>query len=261
MKLNEEKVLEIIILRRLFKTPIRELAKMYGVSPRRIQQVLSNPIIRKPGRRRKRVPLRVKREILILRNKGLSIDRIHERLKREGLPISKYKVWQVIKEQEDTRSRETERKTTEETARGCGAHWQGYDIGENPSLYLDVLYVPGGRKYRVLVVLNPLDLKVIHAEIDRITLRRVLEVLSTLDLEGRYVLIGRVPPLVPTRGSNRLVRYLRRRCVEYRWLDKALRSARCFHDLNNFVQSIKHRAHVLLKNGVTGDVTDLMKEQ
>jgi len=216
MKLTKEDVSRILKLREE-GVKVREIAKMFGISPRRVQQLIHEPVLKKPGRSRVEVPQKLKERIIALRREGHTIDRIHTILRSEGNNISRYKVWETIKSYEKKRIMQTLEQFKEK-------------IDGEEVIYVDVIPLKrkSGILLRVVVFYNIYKNKVIHCEVTgSVKLRDIIHHIDLKVLKTHhncFIVLSGASPLTPTRGcDNRLTRHLRNLGVSYVWLPEALK--------------------------------------
>ena len=162
----------------------------------------------KPRRGRKRIELsdEIKEKILYLKGKKLTIKEIAERLQRDGITVSEYQVWRVLKQAELDRF-----------------YREFLEVISTFERVLGVLIVKANEEYKVLAIIDVPEFELLDARLfESVTVRRVISTLEAhreLLKRGTLLYIARVPPLVPTRcNENKLTRYLDHRGVEYRWL-------------------------------------------
>ncbi|WP_456395083.1 helix-turn-helix domain-containing protein [Thermococcus sp.] len=213
MKLKPEDI-ETIILMRSQGIKVDTIAARFKVSRRRIFQVLKSGKIKKPGRKRMRVPEDVAKMILYFHRKGLSIDSIKRELEIRGIKISRYKVWTTIYEAK-----------FEMFSTVCNDIYNKW----KRIIIILILMIPYNRKFlRVLLVLDVKSCEVLNWELyPSIRLIDVIEVIrksiTQYKPEETVIFISRTPPLVPTRGKkNRLTRYLDSIGISYQWLPSSI---------------------------------------
>ena len=217
MKLSDNDVRRILEMRER-GMKISEIAKMFGVSPRRIQQVIRNPEIKKPGRKSVQVPPELRKLIIQLRKEGLTITQIQRTFHSRGYKVSRYKIWRTIKEYEKNELSKII-NTLKRLRHGSG-----------PIIYVDVIRIrlpEGGKKLaKLFLILNISKGKVVYCDIfESLTLRDVIGTLDRYLEETRpsLVILSRTPPFVPTRGSeNKLTRHLKSTRIQYVWIPERL---------------------------------------
>ncbi len=217
MKLKDSDINAILELRKKgFK--IKEIAEMFGVSPRRIQQLLKNPKLKKPGRKRIELPLELKNEIIRLRKEGCTINQICKTLNSEGYRISRYKIWKTLKEHQESEMM----KTIKGVNSLIGDHGSAVHIGVIPLVRGDKGLL------RLFVILDISKCRVIYCDVVRsLFLKDVIDIFDSHVLrvcEPNFVILSSVPPLVPTRCSeNRLTRHLKNLGIPYMWIPEPLK--------------------------------------
>ncbi|WP_297464158.1 hypothetical protein [Thermococcus sp.] len=208
-------------IRRLRKEgfKIREIAAMFGVSPRRIQQVLKNPELKVPGRKNTEIPSEAKDMIIQLGKEGYTIDRIQEALKLAGYSISRYKVWKLLKEY---RENQTSKELSE---------FRKIIKSHRHTVYIGIIHLGGtqNNSIKLLILLKVPECQTLSCEtFDSISLKKVIQIFDMCVLQYQckpdLVVLSPVPPLVPTKGSeNRLIRHLTKIGVKYVWFPKTLK--------------------------------------
>lgn len=218
MKLSECDVKKILELKNRGVTT-KEIADMFGVSLRRIQQILKNPQLKRPGRRRIEMPSELKDKIIRMRNAGYTIEEIRKALEREGYSISKYKIWKAIREQKEQEFI----KVVEEFK----FRYNGYDhvlfVGVSPLISCE-----DGRSLKFLLICDVSDCNTFYCNaFESLTLERVI---NTFDSHIRrfqkpeLVVICPTLPLIPTRCSNnRFTSHLKNLGIPYVWFPKSLK--------------------------------------
>jgi len=204
MKLNEKQIEEILALRKKGFT-VREIAKRFGISERRVYQVLKNPHLKKPGRSKKKLDREVEKMIINLRREGKCIFEIMRHLKAGEINVSYYTVWKTVRRWEMNRLA----KMFFETKRD----------------YRDMIGVFTGRimlkdgAVKFFVVGNLISGEILEHGFDAKLGDIVAEVEKHAQPDGLFVL-QRSPPLVPTRGKNALIKLLEERNVDYVWITR-----------------------------------------
>ena len=242
MKLSDNDVRRILEMRER-GMKISEIAKMFGVSPRRIQQVIRNPAISKPGRKSVQVPLELRELIIQLRKEGLTITQIQRTLHLKGYNISRYKIWKTLKEYE----KKELLKTINILKR--------LRHGDGPIVYVDIIRIrlPGRDKKlaKLFLILNASKGKVTYCDIfESLTLRDTVDILDRYLQEVRpsLVILSRTPPFVPTRGSeNKLTRHLKSTKIPYTWIPEGL-STSCRRDAVRMIKKIFKSGNSCLEN-------------
>lgn len=213
MKLKEEDIVQILKLRQE-GVSVREISKIFGISPRRVQQIIKNPDLKRPGRRKIQVPPELKEKIISLRNEGNPIDQIHQAIRSMGYPISRYKIWSILKEHQ-------ERKFIEALRELQITH----DDHDAPVFLIGIVhtYCRDKRFLKILVICDVVEKKVMYCrEFYSLTLREIISVLDLQILNApkpKVIIMLPVPPLVPTRGNeNRLTSHLKNLGIQYKWI-------------------------------------------
>jgi len=213
MKLKPEDI-ETIILMKSQGIEVDKIAARFKVSRRRIYQVLKSKKIKKPGRKRMRVPEDVAKMILCFHRKGLSIDSIKRELEIRGIKISRYKVWITIYEAKFEMFRTI-----------CTEIYNKW----KQVIIILILMIPYNRKFlRLLLVLDVKNCKILNWGLyPSIRLIDVIGVIrksiTQYKPEETVIFISKTPPLVPTRGKkNRLTRYLDNTGISYQWLPSSI---------------------------------------
>jgi len=198
---------------------VSEIAKIMGVSERRIFQVLKAGKVEIPGRKKKKLPKKVVKTILELREKGFGINSIKKELERRGITVSRYKIWNTIKEHEM-------RTLKEHLKRSFSTYDRVFLVA--------ILSIIVKRKrrfgYKFLVITNMNECRAYFWTVKRgLTIDDVISiidnVLSNEIQQGFSILIylSKVPPIVPTKGhENKLTRHLTRLGVAYAWVEHPL---------------------------------------
>ncbi|NJE55096.1 hypothetical protein E3E28_07745 [Thermococcus sp. 21S9] len=161
----------------------------------------------KRGRKRIELSDEIKHKILTLKKRQLTIKEITETLREEGISVSEYQVWKVLKLSELDRFYE-----------------EFLDVVTSFEKVLAVLIIKVDTRFKLLTLIDVAEFAVLDADIlERVTLRDVISMLERFKDEltcGTVLYLVRIPPMVPTRCSeNKLTKYLTHRGVEYRWLD------------------------------------------
>ncbi|WP_297481390.1 helix-turn-helix domain-containing protein [Thermococcus sp.] len=215
MKLKQSDINKIIELRRR-GLKIREIAEIFEVSPRRIQQILRNPELKTPGRRHRKLPVWIRDRIVQLNEQGYSINKIYIVLKSEGISISKYKIWKTIQEYKSIKTE----KTREEFRQIIKTH----------SPAVQICIINGGKNSvsKLLLIIKIPDCKVLYCRVfEKLKLRDIIQVFDSEVIKSfkpKLVVLTPVPPLVPTRGSsNRLTRHLNNLQIPFVWIPKSLK--------------------------------------
>ncbi|WP_457741377.1 hypothetical protein [Thermococcus sp.] len=199
---------------------ISEIAKIMGVSERRIFQILKAGKVEIPGRKKKKLPKKIVKTILELREQGFRISSIKRELEQRGIAISRYKIWDTLHEHEMKTLHENLKKS-----------FSTYDRVFLMSI-LTVVVKKKKRKlrYKLLVVGNMNECRACFWTVKRkLTLGDVIsiidEVLAKEISQGFSILvyISKVPPVVPTKGNeNKLTRHLTKLGVAYAWIEHPL---------------------------------------
>jgi transcriptional regulator len=220
IKLKPEDVQRILQMREN-GIKVDEIARAFGVSPRRIWQILKSKKISRPGRKKVLVPENVKREILCLRSKGYSISKITTELQMRGFQITRYLVWRVIRE-------EYEKFIVK---RACG---QIKNMFHEYDKILGLQIIPFNlnsserRKYKLVFLIDCRRCSVVSWKV-YYSLRLVYiitmidEVIHNHRMDKIFLCLPRRPPLAPTRDcDNRLTKHLKNLNIEYMWLPREL---------------------------------------
>jgi len=218
MKLKPDDIPKIIEMRERGAT-LREISIKFGISKRRVCQILKDKRLRKPGRKPVAIDEDVKNLILRLRRRGYSIDRIHGYLLSKEIHVSRYRIWKTIKEHELFKRGFLLQKFLQE--------WELVVV----ILLLNLKILE--TTYKLLVAIEIPSCRVVSYRLKRsVRLNDVIEILDR-DLSPRapkrtLLLLSRVPPLVPTRScTNRLIKHIKNMRWEYRWIPtKELRHIR-----------------------------------
>ncbi|WP_456366352.1 hypothetical protein [Thermococcus sp.] len=220
MKLKDEDINKIIEMKRK-GLKIREIAETFGVSPRRIQQILKNPRLKRPGRKRIELPEEIREEIIRMRNTGYTIDDIRQTLKCRGYSISRYKVWKTLREHKEQEFI----KVVEEFQSLCNSHYPVFFLGASPLVSCE-----DGRSLKFLLICNVSECRVLYCNaFESLTLRDVINAFDSHALrfqKPELVIILPTPPLVPTRCSgNRFTNHLKNLKIPYVWFPESLKKA------------------------------------
>ncbi|CAI1494105.1 conserved protein of unknown function [Thermococcus nautili] len=209
MKLKPEDVEKILKLRE-DGMKLDEIAAVLGVSRRRVLQVLKTKQIKTPGRKKKELPSEIVNLIVDLKERGHTIEEIHNHLLKTGVKISRYKVWSVIREHRTKQISGEILQTLLEWDAVVGILVLHITLKEQRNRLLLMVDV---KNCKILLwkLAESLRLKPIIATIDG--------VLECLKGKRTLILLSRTPPLVPTRGKdNKLTRHLKNLGVEYQWI-------------------------------------------
>ncbi len=200
---------------------IKNIAEIFGVSPRRIQQIIKNPRLEKPGRKAIEVPLELEKRIVQLREYGYTIDEIHQSLTSSGHKISRYMVWKILKEHRIKKFK----KIVEGFKGVCSGVSSIFFIGASPPVSCE-----DGNILRFLIVCNVRECKIVYCNtFGRLTLTDVIDVFDSTVLKNQkpdLVVLFPTSPLVPTRDSgNKLVNHLKNLRISYIWFPKQLKDS------------------------------------
>lgn len=217
MKLTDNDVTKILKLRkRGFKT--KDIAMIFGVSQRRIQQILKNPKLKKPGRKPNEISPRLKKKVIQLRKEGYTIKQIHQILGSYGCHISRYKVWKIVREYREIEMREI----VNNVKFLINNHKSVILIGTSPLLR------EGDGLLRLFIILDVSKCHIIYCDVlRRLSLKKIIEIFDFHILrvsKPDFVILSPVPPLVPTNGSeNRLTRHLKNLGIPWIWIPEPLK--------------------------------------
>ncbi len=160
-------------------------------------------------------------KIITLRKEGFSISRIQKILNEEGIHISQYLVWKVIKKHLNC-SRKEECRIKYEMRRRINYISRRFHI-----IYLDILKARVNNErlslFLVMDVNNCRVLELTHAP--GTTLNQIISKLEDkyfkmLDPWSLFIVIYPIPPMAPTRtDENKLVKFLERKGVRYIWAE------------------------------------------
>ncbi|WP_297439091.1 helix-turn-helix domain-containing protein [Thermococcus sp.] len=204
MRLNEKHVEEILALRNKGST-VREIAERFGISERRVYQVLKNPHIHKPGRHEKTLDREVEMRIINLRENGKCISEITENLRARGINVSYYAVWKTVRRWEMNRLAKSLFGTKRDYENLIGVF-----IGR-------IKLKDGAVKF--FVVENLISGRVLEHGFDA-KLRNIVARVEKHAQPGVLFVLQRSPPLVPTRGKNALINLLEERNIDYVWITR-----------------------------------------
>ena len=218
MKLKKSDISKILEFRRR-GTSIDEIAKIFGVSKRRIQQILKDPKLGEPGRKKIKVPQEIGELVIRLRKEGYTIDEIQQRLSSEGYKLSRYMVWKILKEHRIKIFREI----LNEFTGLCSSVNSVFFIGVSPTILCE-----DKRKLKILIVCNVRECKVVYCgAFEKLTLKDIISVFDSIVLKDQkpdLVVLFPTPPLVPTRDSgNKLVNHLKNLGISYIWFPEQLK--------------------------------------
>lgn len=217
MKLKDSDINVISELRKKgFK--IKDIAEIFGVSPRRIQQILKNPSLKKPGRKRIELSPELRGEIIQLREKGYTINQIHQNLESRRYSISRYKIWKTLKEHQESEMM----KTINDFRSLIKDYRSAVHVSVIPLVKED------NSLLRLFVIVDIPKCKVIYCDIVRsLSLKEVINIFDFHVLRVQIpelVILFPTTPLIPTRSSeNRLTRHLKNLGISYLWIPKPLR--------------------------------------
>ena len=220
MKLDKNQVNEIL---HLWENGVStmEIAERFGITPRRVLQIIKDPHLKKPGRKREELAGDIKKKILRLREEGYTISRIQEHLKKEGIKVSRYKIWRTINEYKEAEFM----RIVEEFNVLCNRNVPVVFIGVSPR-------IEKGR--RILLICNISECKVLYCcVLDNPKLKDIIEIFDSFVLSvlrPQLVMIFPVSPLVPTNGfENRFIRHLNNLGIDYLWVPNEIKK-RCWEN-------------------------------
>ena len=198
---------------------VRKIAEIFGVSPRRIQQVIKNPRLEKPGRKVIEVSPELEERIVQLRGYGYTIDEIHRILTFSGYKISRYRVWKILKEHRIKKFR----KMIEEFGSVCTSVNSVFFIGASPTVSCE-----DGKKVKFLIICNVRKCEIVYCNtFEKLTLKTVIELFDSIVLRYQkpdLVVLFPTSPLVPTRCQrNRLTNHLENLGISYVWFPEQLK--------------------------------------
>ena len=196
-----------------------EIAAMYSITPRRVYQILHTKQVKKRGRPPTELDPAVISKIVSLRMRGFSISKIQRTLEEEGISLSRYLVWKVIKAHLNCNTKE-ECRIKYEMKRRINYISRKFRI-----LYIDLLRTKlKNRKVTLLLIMDVTDCKVLElTPISDITLKAIIsrlegKYLKTFNPETLFLTIYPIPPLAPTKTKrNKLVKFLEKNGVRYIW--------------------------------------------
>lgn len=200
---------------------VEEIAAIYSITPRRVYQILKTQKIKKRGRPPKEVDSRVVSRVITLRKEGFSISNIQKILNKEGISLSQYMIWKIIKEHLNCKSR-GECRLKYEMRRRINYISRRFHI-----VYLDILKAKiNDERLTLFLVVDVNNCRVLElTQAPAITLDWVIsklksEYFKTLDLRSLFIVIYPVPPMAPTRTDrNKLIKFLKRKGVRYIWAE------------------------------------------
>ena len=200
---------------------VEEIAAIYSITPRRVYQILKTQKIKKRGRPPKELDPAVVSKIITLRKEGFSISRIQKILDEEGISLSQYLVWKVIKKHLNCRSR-GECRIKYEMRRRINYLSRRFHI-----IYLDILKARvNNERLTLLLVMDVKNCRVLELiHVPGITLNQIISKLEskyfkTLNPQSVFLVIYPIPPIAPTRtDKNKLVKFLKRKGVRYIWAE------------------------------------------
>ena len=225
MKLNQDDINKILEFKRS-GVSTEEIARIFGVSRRRVQQVLKNPKLGQPGRKRIEVPPEIEERVVQLRKKGYTIDEIQRRLSSEGYKLSRYMVSKILKEHKS----KIFMRILNEFRGLLGSVSLVFFIGIIPQISCE-----NGRELKFLIICNVRECKVVYCSaFEKLTLKDVIEVFDSIVLKSQkpdLVVLFPTSPLVPTRDSgNKLVNHLKNLGISYIWFPEDLKKS-CRKDI------------------------------
>lgn len=200
---------------------VEEIAAIYSITPRRVYQILKTQKIKKRGRPPKELDPAVVSKIITLRKEGFSISRIQKILDEEGISLSQYLVWKVIKKHLNCRSK-GECRIKYEMRRRINYLSRRFHI-----IYLDILKARvNNERLTLLLVMDVKNCRVLELiHVPGITLNQIISKLEskyfkTLNPQSVFLVIYPIPPIAPTRtDKNKLVKFLKRKGVRYIWAE------------------------------------------
>lgn len=242
MKLKQEDLQEIQRLHYKEGRTIRDIARIFGVTPRRIQQILVTKNIQKPGRPRKKIPPEIEERIIGEYLKGKGIPTIHNELKRDGVTVSKYKIWRILSEKGVIKRKEKKEEKHSRSLMDFLSLFEDKKISmkQNKIILIGILYMTS--KCTVRRVFFEVINRAGNIEVESIKTQwtNIREITNEIDRELNdviLVMITRVPPLVPTRGQNALTRNLQRKGIKYEWVKYNLEFRKMARELEKRLRS------------------------
>lgn len=216
MKLKPEDVERIKRLRAC-GLKVSEIAKIMGVSERRIFQVLKAGKVEIPGRKKKKLPKEAVETILELKKRGFGITSIKRELERRGIVVSRYKIWNTI--------REHEMRTLQEHLKRSFSKYDRVFL-----IAILSIVVRRRCRYKFLVVTNMNECSAYFWTVKRgLTIDDVISIMDGIladEIQQGFsilVYLSKVPPIAPTKGcENKLTKHLTRLGVAYAWIEHPL---------------------------------------